>query len=196
MRHILLSLLLLALPLSLCAQSKDYKQAIAKYQNAQTVTATATRRRHKSAVAQDETAQGQFTIKQSQRKVNISVNGGKDQLDMQGDAFTMTVGGKAHKTSSKTNPQFATFQAVLENIMTGGQTADISQRTDVSLEKAGTDIILTITPEATTKKAKRRMMFTSFVITLDSKTSEIKSLRMNEKGQNYTQYDFTNYRFQ
>ena len=196
MRHILPIIFLLFLPLCLRAQSKEYMQAVAKYKNAHTVTATAVRRRHKATVATDETAQGQFTIMQSQRKVNISVNNGKDQLDMQGDAFTMTVGGKAHKTSSKTNPQFATFQAVLENIITGGQTTDISRRTEVSLEKTGTDIILTITPEVANKKAKRRMMFSSFVITIDTKTSEIRSMRMNEKGQNYTQYDFSNYSFQ
>lgn len=195
MKHFLL--LLSLLPLSLFAQSKDYLQAIAKYKDAQTVTATAIRRRHKAAVAKDETAQGTFTIQQAQSKVNISVNGGKDQLDMLGDNFTMTVGGKAHKTSSKTNPQFATFQTVLQSIITGGSSsADLSKHPDVSISQSGTDIVLTITPQTASAKAQRRLMFTSFVITIDTKTSEIKSLRMNEKGQNYTQYDFSSYSFQ
>lgn len=195
MKHLLI--LLSLLPLSLFAQSKDYRQAIAKYKDAHTVTATAIRRRHKAAVAKDETAQGTLTIQQAKSKVNISVNGGKDQLDMQGDNFTMTASGKSHKTSSKTNPQFATFQTVLQSIMTGGNpTTDLSRQPDVSISQSDTEIILTITPQAASAKAQRRLMFTSFVITIDTKTSEIKTLRMNEKGQNYTQYDFSNYNFQ
>ena len=38
-------------------------------------------------------------------------------------------------------------------------------------------------------------MFTSFVLTLDLRLSELISLRMNEKGDNYTQYDFSDYVF-
>ena len=36
-------------------------------------------------------------------------------------------------------------------------------------------------------------MFTSFVVTIDQKAGELRSLRMNEKGKNYTQYDFSNF---
>lgn len=183
--------LLSALPLH--AQKADYLAAVAKYKNVHTVTASAVKTKHKTAVKKDEQFTGTFTITPP-NKVNISVNNGKDQLDMQGENFTMTIGGKSHKTSSKTNPQFATFQQVLENIITGASNGvDIAQISGVTLEKNGTDIVLTITPE--TGKSKKRMMFTSFVITMDAKTSEIKTLRMNEKGQNYTNYEFSDYTF-
>ena len=86
---------------------------------------------------------------------------------------------------------------MLQSIITGGNSSsDLSKHPDVSISQSGTDIVLTITPQAASAKAQRRMMFTSFVITIDTKTSEIKSLRMNEKGQNYTQYDFSSYSFQ
>lgn len=183
--------LLSALPLH--AQKADYLSAVAKYKNVHTVTASAVKTKHKTAVKKDEQFAGTFTITPP-NKVNISVNNGKDQLDMQGENFTMTIGGKSHKTSSKTNPQFATFQQVLENIITGASNGvDIAQISGVTLEKNGTDIVLTITPE--TGKSKKRMMFMSFVITMDAKTSEIKTLRMNEKGQNYTNYEFSDYTF-
>ena len=69
MKHLLI--LLSLLPLSLFAQSKDYRQAIAKYKDAHTVTATAIRRRHKAAVAKDETAQGTLTIQQAKSRLKL-----------------------------------------------------------------------------------------------------------------------------
>ena len=44
--------------------------------------------------------------------------------------------------------------------------------------------IITISPAK-----KRRQMFTSFVLTIDSATSAIKQLRMNERSGNYVNYD-------
>jgi outer membrane lipoprotein-sorting protein len=42
-------------------------------------------------------------------------------------------------------------------------------------------------------KAKKRAMFSSCVATVDLKSAELRKLRINEKGSNYTQYDFSNY---
>jgi len=195
MRRIILSTLVLLLSPVVMAQQADYQKAIAKYKTAHQVTAAAVKTRHKAAVAKSEQLSGTFTILPPD-KMNISVNGGKDQLDMQGENFTMTQGGKSHKTSSKTNPQFATFQKVLEHIMTGGaNAADIAQTPGVTLQKEGDNVVLTIVPDTGGAKAKKRMMFTSFVITIDTKTSEIRTLRMNEKGQNFTSYEFSGYTF-
>ena len=55
--------------------------------------------------------------------------------------------------------------------------------------------MLTITPTAESKKQQRRIMFTSLVLTIDSRTSALKSLRMNEQRGNYTVYQFTNFAF-
>ena len=62
------------------------------------------------------------------------------------------------------------------------------------MKKNGTLLVLTITPQPDSKKAARRMMFTSFVLTIDTKTSEIRSLRMNERS-GYTEYTFSGYKF-
>ena len=112
---------------------------------------------------------------------------------MKGSMFTMVVNGKKHTTSSEKNIQFVTFQAVFESILSGGA-KDISSLNDLTMKKQGNSIILTITPQAANKKAAKRIMFSSFVLTIDTKTSELKSLRMNERA-GYTEYTFSGYKF-
>ena len=120
------------------------------------------------------------------------MDGGKEALDMHGTSFTMTMKGKPHKTSSKTNPQFKTFQAVWESILSGG--TDLSKINELEMKKEGADIVITITPKVKGKAAKR-MMFSSFVLVINGKNGEVKSLCMNEKGQNYTLYTFSDYQW-
>jgi len=175
------------------AQQADFQKAVARYKNSTSVTATATKTTHKAALAKDETAKGTLTMKQP-AQVSITITEGKDQLLMEGSQFTMVAGGRKHKTSSQKNAQFATFQTVFESILSGGA-KDISKLTDLEVKKQGSLLLLTITPVADSKKAARRMMFTSFQLVIDTKTSELRSLRMNEKAGNYTEYTFTNFNF-
>lgn len=189
--QLLLSLLLLmALPLN--AQQADLQKAVARYKKATLVTAQAQKTTHKNAVAKDQVTQGTLTMRQPS-EVIISMEGGKDQLTMQGSAFTMVVKGKAHTTSSQTNAQFRSFQTVFEYILQGGK-GDLSKLSDLDIQSKGGIIVLTITPQAADKKAQRRMLFSSFVLTIDKKTSELKSLRMNERS-GFTEYTFTGYQF-
>ena len=179
--------------LSVCiAQNADLQKAVAKYKKVTTVTAAATKTSHKDAIAKDVVTKGTLTMKKP-ADVSIVIDGGKDQLIMHGSEFTMVVKGKSHKTSSQTNPQFATFQAVFEYILKGGE-GDLSKLSDLAVTKQGSNIVLTITPKADSKKAQRRMLFSSFVLTIDKNTSELKSLRMNERG-GYTEYTFAGHKF-
>lgn len=193
MKRLLLSLLLINCYL-LCsfAQSADLQKAVARYKKAAVVTAAATKTSHKDAIAKDVVTKGTLTMKKP-ADVGITIDGGKDQLLMHGSEFTMVVKGKSHKTSSDRNPQFATFQAVFEYILKGDD-GDLSKYSDLAITRQGNNIVLTITPQADTKKAQRRMIFSSFVLTIDSRTSEIKSLRMNERS-GYTEYTFTSYKW-
>ena len=184
--------LLTFLPLSIMAQQADFQKAVARYKNAKTVTANVTKRAHKDAVANDAVTKGTFLMK-APNEVSITMEGGKDQLIMQGNNFTMVANGRKHKTDSQKNIQFASFQTVFESILSGG-TKSISQLKDLTMKKNGTLLVLTITPQPDSKKAARRMMFTSFVLTIDTKTSEIRSLRMNERS-GYTEYTFSGYKF-
>ena len=193
MKKLLIGLLLVMCHITVCvAQNADLQKAVARYKKVSTVTAVAKKTTHKDALAKDVVTKGTLTMKKP-ADVGIVIDGGKDQLLMHGSEFTMVVKGKSHKTSSQTNPQFATFQAVFEYILKGGD-GDLSKLGDLAVTKQGSNIVLTITPQATSKKAQRRMLFSSFVLTLDKNTSELKSLRMNERG-GYTEYTFTNHKF-
>ena len=192
MKQLLLFLALFC-QLSVCAQQADFQKAVARYKNTTSITATATKTTHRQAVAKDAVSKGQLTMKRPST-VSIEMEGGKDQLLMQGSTFTMVVKGKKHTTSSKSNPQFATFQAVFESILSGGA-KDISRLSDLTMRQNGDQLVLTITPQATDKKSLKRMMFTSFVLTINTRTSQLQSLRMNEKAGNYTEYTFSNFQF-
>ena len=192
MKRLLLILTLLC-QLTFCVdQQADFQKAVARYKNASNVTATVTKTTHKQAVAKDITSKGNLTMKRP-ATVSIVMDGGKDQLLMEGSTFTMVVKGKKHVTSSEKNVQFASFQTVFESILSGGQ-KDISKLGDLTVNKQGGNLVLTITPKADSKKAARRMLFSSFVMTIDTKTSELKSLRMNERA-GYTEYTFTGFQF-
>lgn len=190
------TLILLTLLFTLClpafSQGSDFQRAVSHFKG-HSATAAATRTIHKAALAKDATAQGTLTMKQP-ATVEISIDGGKDALLMEGSTFTMTIKGKKHTTTSQQNPQFATFQKVFESILAGGA-QDIASLKEVAVKKDGKQLVITITPEAADKKQQRRMMFTSFVLTIDAATSQLRSLRMNEKAGNYTEYSFTNFQF-
>lgn len=185
-------LLLSALCLAISAQNVDFQKAVRLFKDKVTVSAVATRVDHKAAVTNDEKLTGTMTIV-APDKMNISVAEGKEQLDMNGNDFTMVVRGREHKTSSKKDNQFVAFQAVLTAIIN----ADVSKLKDVpgvTFSQSGDIITITMDPNAGQSK-KKRMMFSSFLITLDVKKGELRSLRMNGRGKNYTEYTFSNYKF-
>jgi hypothetical protein len=179
---------------NLFAQTADLKAAVARYGHASMVTATAVKTKHNAAVKDNAKYSGTLTMKRPS-SVAISVNGGKDQLVMQGSTFTMVTRGKKHVTNSKTNTQFASFQKVFEYILSGGTSGNLASLSDLKMSKSGSNIVLTITPVAANKKAKRRSPFTSFVLTINEKTSALVSLRMNQRGKNFTEYKFSNFAF-
>ena len=142
---------------------------------------TVTRTRHQAALTTDAVTTGTLTIRKPDY-ICISTDGGREQLLMDGTKFTMMTGGKKHVTDSKKNAQFATFQKVL-NAVINGQPIPTGEDLIVAT-KNGLQTI-TITPTG-----KKRQMFTSFVLVIDSKTSAIRQLRMNERAGNYVSYDF------
>ena len=161
MKHLFL---LLSCLFALCAQ-------------AQTVTKVS----HSKAVKTDVVTTGEMTIRKPDY-ICISTDGGKDQLIMEGTKFTMTMNGKKHVTDSKKNPMFATFKKVLNAVING---QPVTKGEDMTIVTKNGLQTITITPAA-----KKRQMFTSFVLVVDAKTSNFRQLRMNERGGNYVNYDF------
>ena len=192
MKKLYILIVLCGLALSSMAQNATFQKSVTRFKNSTRVTATATRVDHKAAVAKDDQKTGIMTIV-SPNKMNISVAGGKEQLDMNGNDFTMIMRGATHKTNSKKDNQFVAFQAVLTAII-NGDGSNLEQVPGVTLtEKDG---ILSINMDPSVGQAKKkRMMFSSFVITLDVKKGEIRTLRMNGRGKNYTEFTFSGFIF-
>ena len=165
MKRLILALTLICFPLSFVGVA------------AQTVTRT----RHQAALTTDAVTTGTLTIRKPDY-ICISTDGGRDQLLMEGTKFTMTMGGKKHVTDSRRNAQFATFQKVLNAVING---QPVTKGEDMTIVKKNGLQTITITPAA-----KKRQMFTSFVLVVDAKTSDFRQLRMNERGGNYVNYDF------
>ena len=140
-----------------------------------------TRTRHQAALTTDAVTTGTHTIRKPDY-ICISTDGGRDQLLMEGTKFTMAMGGKKHVTDSRRNAQFATFQKVLNAVING---QPVTKGEDMTIVTKNGLQTITITPAA-----KKRQMFTSFVLVVDAKTSDFRQLRMNERGGNYVNYDF------
>ena len=141
-----------------------------------------TRTRHQAALTTDVVTTGTLTIRKPDY-ICISTDGGRDQLLMDGTKFTMTMGGKLHETNSQQNPQFDTFQKVLHAVINA---QPIPECEDLTVETKNGQRTITITPST----KKKRQMFTSFVLVVDEKTSAFRQLRMNERADNYINYDF------
>lgn len=117
----------------------------------------------------------------------VAIINGKDALIMNGTAFTMKKGPLKAKTDANKDMQYRTFHDVLENLLLDGNT-DVSKYSDTKISKNGNTTTYTITPNAGNKK----LMFTSFVLTVTGK--ELKSIRLNQQKGNYTEYLFSNYK--
>lgn len=174
------------------AQDAEMMQkAQEKFKNMQTLEADVVMTKHNTMVTKDVTSKGKFYFKKPS-KMSLVFNGGTDLLLMDGQNFTMVKDGKKQTMNAQGNSQFEALKTLMQNFSAGQESdIDLSDIADVDMERSGDLITMTITPIVTDPKQKRKMMFSSFVVVLDQKKSELKSIRMNEKGQNYTQYDFS-----
>ena len=150
---------------------------LACFAQAQQVTKTV----HKKAVKTDVVTTGTMTIRKPDY-ICISTDNDRDLLMMDGTKFTITIGSKRHTTDSRNNPQFTTFHEVLTAVING---QPIPQSDDMTITTKNGQKTITITPVG-----KKRQLFSSFVLVIDAKTSAVVQLRMNERGENYINYDF------
>ena len=144
------------------------------------VAQNVTRTRHQAALTTDAVSTGTLTIRKPDY-ICISTDEGRNQLIMDGTKFTMIMDGKKHVTDSKKNTQFVTFQKVLNAVING---QPIPTGEDMTIVTKNGQQTVTITPTG-----KKRKMFTSFVLVVDSKTFALRQLRMNERAGNYVNYD-------
>lgn len=181
-------------PFTATAQQTDFQKACARFKNFKQAGANINRIIHKKSLKKDIVTTGGACI-MAPDMVSISTNEGRDKLLMKGTRFTMTVNGKEHSTDSKKNPQFATFHTVLTSVINGG-TTDITKLPDVSIQKTGNSLSITVTPTTDNAKKQKRMMYSKFVLVLDIKTSAFKLLRFVERDGGFTDYEFNKFAFE
>ena len=178
---------------SLFAQQDVMHQAMEGYKNLTTLSAKVTKTVHNEMVTKDLVTKGDFYFKKPAKMV-ITTNQGKDKLLTDGENFTIVNNGKASTASGKGNSSLTPLVNAIKSMTSGNTDTDLSDVADVDMEKQGNLMIMTIVPIVKSAAEKRKMMFQSFVITVDSKAGELKSIRLNEKGKNYQQYDFSDFK--
>lgn len=189
----ILAIMVLAITAAFAQDAEMMQKAMERFKGMNTLTANVTQTKHNTMVAKDITSKGNFYFKKP-NKMCMTFNEGKDMMLMNGESFTIVKDGVRNTAQSGGNEQLQSLTAIIKNFSAGQETdIDLSDIADVDMEKKGNLVVMTVTPIVSDPKAKRRQMFTSFVVTIDQKAGELKSLRMNEKGSNYTQYDFSNF---
>lgn len=179
---------------SLFAQQDDViRQAVEGYKSLTTVKADVKKTVHNTMVAKDVTSNGTFYFKKP-AQMCIVTNGGKEKLLTDGEHFTIVQNGKVSAMAGKGNNALAPLIQAVKSITQGNTDTDLSDVADVDMEREGDLMIMTIAPITRSAAEKRKLMFQSFIITVDTKSGDLKSIRLNEKGQNYQQYDFSNFK--
>ncbi|MCD8282284.1 MAG: outer membrane lipoprotein carrier protein LolA [Prevotella sp.] len=178
------------------AQQTQINSAASKYRAANTLTADVRQTRHNAAMTKDDVCNGHLYYKKTVG-VSMVFTDTKQMLLMAGDTFTMVSAGKQSttKANGKGNNPFEVLSDVLGNLLANGDFNNLTKMADVKANTQGNTCTLTVTPVVSDPKMKRRMMYTSCVVTIDLKAGELRTVRINERGENYTQYDFSGFVF-
>lgn len=195
-RFITLFLIAILSCTGISAQRAELRKAAERYKTAKTLIADVKQTRHNAALTKDAVTRGHFYYKKPNSQ-SMVFKETKEMLLAVGNTYCMVKNGKKRTTKANGNGYnpFEVLQDVFRNLLSADEKAKLTDMANVKLKKQGNACTITITPVATDAKAKRRMMFTSCVATVDLKTGELRSLRINERGGNYTQYDFSGYVF-
>lgn len=186
-------LLTLCCAQALQAQDDIMKKAMEGYRNISSMTAKVRKTVHNEMVAKDQVTTGMFYLKKPSHMC-VSTNDGKDKLITDGENFTIVQNGKASTASGKSNPALKPLITCLKGFTSGNSDTDLSDVADVDMDREGDLLIMTITPIVKNAAERRKMIYQSFVITVDQKAGELRSIRLNGKGKNYDLYELSDYK--
>lgn len=177
------------------AQRADIRKIAERYMKTNTLITNVKQTKHNAALTKDMVTDGHFYYKKP-NNLGMVFKESEEILIAIGNTFIMVKNGKQHvaKAKGKGNNPFEILQDVFRNLLST-EDVQLTDMADVKLETQGNTCTITITPTVTGAKTKRRSIFTSCIVTIDLKAAEPRSLRINEQGENYTQYDFSNYVF-
>ena len=194
-RLLLLLAAILLFGLDIHAQQAELKRAaLNRYKNVSTLVAQVKMTRHNAALTQDVVSRGYFYYKKPHTE-SMVFKTTKDMLLAEGNTYTMVKGGKQRvtKANGTGNNPFEVLRDVFTHLFVAEGNGQLTHMATVKLQKQGNTCTMTILPLVKDNKTKRRMMYTSCVVTIDMKSAEIRTLCIHERAGNYTQYDFSNY---
>lgn len=168
------------------------KQAMESYKNLTSLTAKVKKTTHNEMVTKDQVSTGMLYFKKP-AKVCITTNGGKDMLLTDGQTFTIVQNGKANTASGKGNAALTPLVNAINSLTSGNPDVELSDVADVDMERDGNLLILTVAPIVKSAADRKKLMYQSFVVTVDQKASELRSVRLNGKGKNYDLYEFSGF---
>ena len=177
------------------AQQTAIDKTIEKYKNMTTLTANVTRTQHKAALTKDVVSNGTFYYKREGTKMCMTFNGGKDKLIMNSGNFTMVTNGKATTAKGNKNKQVSPMLTALGSIFKGGGDVDLSDVADVEISQSGGSLVLTLSPLPEGGKKSRSQAFSKIELRINKKTNELQRLIIHEKGKDYTQFDFSGFKY-
>lgn len=190
-RPIITFFILLLACLTASAQQSELCKAVAShFQGLNSFTATVKLTRHNAAVTNDNVTKGTYYWKRPNQQSMIFPDT-KEMLLASSTAYTMVKGGKQRTVKAKAmgNNPFEILTDIFTH-MASGDTKTLTTQANVSVARQGSSYLLTVTPKAMDAKAKRRLMFTSFTVLIDN-AGNVTRLHINERGGNYSQYDFS-----
>lgn len=190
MKHFL-SIIILALCATLCYAQEDVMQkAMEGYKNMTSLQANVKKTVHNTMVTKDQVSTGMFYFKKP-ALMCITTNEGKDKLLTDGESFTIVQNGKASTAKGSGNSSLTPLVNAIKGMTNGDSDTDLSDVADVDVENDGNKMVMTIVPITKTASEKRKLIYQSFVITIDTKVGELRSIRLCGKGDNWEQYDFS-----
>lgn len=179
---------------SVSAQDQDVmKQAMEGYQKINSMTASVKKTVHNTMVTKDQVTTGTFYFKKP-AKMCISTNGGKDKLVTNGESFTIVQDGKVSTANGGSSSALTPLINAIKNITNGNEDTDLSDVADIDMERDDKSMTMTITPITRNAAERRKLLYQSFVIVIDTKAGELRSVRLNGKSGNFDIYEFSNYK--
>lgn len=178
----------------LLAQQAELHKAAERFRGIRSLKMNVVQTRHNVTLIKDITTLGHFFYQEPNR-CSMVFPDAKEMLLAVDDTFVMVRDRKQHvaKAKGQGNNPFEVLSDVFHKLLSADENVDLSEYADVKLSRQGNSCTITIFPKEKNIKSKRRMMYTSCIVIVDLKAAELRSVRIYERGENYTQYDFSNY---
>lgn len=190
-----IAILSVAVCIPTMAQRDVLKSAAQHISNLSPFVVNVTQTRQDASSGKSSVAKGNFYFRSAKLHSMVFRNN-KEMLLAQNDEYTIVKDGKKHSTKANgkgLNP-FETINEILRNALYANEKTPLTKQAKISYSRQGQNCVVSITPIRSGFLASLKALYKSCSLTIDTKTGEIKSLYIHERGNYKTRYDFSNCR--